>query len=415
MPLREWRRLLDGTGVTLLGGLEVVETPLAGLSFRFGMPSLGGEVCLGEAVMENEHRTRRSIAMERTTTLPVLLATALAAAFVIGPDPAAARADWPLWDGKESVADYASRAGIKDVEARLDLGGGVTMKLTLIPAGKFMMGAGGAENDPQLEVIISKPFSMGVYEVTREQWEQVMGRKDPASTPRSPDQFGLSREQFGQIFGKDVAEGAQVRGHLSKEQIKEILESDPGCLEYFNCKTHPADQINWDEATDFCDKLSAKTGRKVSLPTEAQWEYACRAGTDTRFYFGDDDTQMRKYANYNESKGDMKGWPKSDKDTTDGFIGPAPVGSFLPNNWGLYDMHGNVWEWVHDWHGGYKKSGQLDPTGPDVPIKGHEWHVIKGGGYRSVSFFHVWAGGNGGHGPYSHGPGQGFRVIVALE
>jgi sulfatase modifying factor 1 len=340
----------------------------------------------------------------------------------------------PLWDGKESVADYAKRAGIKDVGMNLDLGGGVTMKLTLIPAGKFMMGArppkfemiegvrtmvregaGGAENDPQLEVIISKPFYMGVYEVTREQWEQVMGRKYPASTPLSPDQFGLSREQFGQIFGKDVAESMPVRGQLSPEQIKKIVETNPGCLEYFNCKTHPADRINWDEAAEFCKKLSAQTGRTVSLPAQAQWEYACRAGTDTRFYFGDDDKEMRKYANYNESKGDMKGWPNSDKETTDGFIGPAPVGSFRPNNWGLYDMHGNVWEWCHDWAWGYKKSGRLDPTGPDLPIKGAPFHVIIGGGYRSVSGFHVWAGSNGGHGPYPHFPNFGFRVVVAMK
>ena len=233
--------------------------------------------------------------------------------------------------------------------------------------------------------------------------------------PLSPDQLGLSREQFGQIFGKDVAESAPVRGHLSQEQTKKIIERDPGCLEYFNCKTHPADRIDWDEAVEFCKKLSAQTGRTVSLPTQAQWEYGCRAGTDTRFYFGDDDTEMRKYANYNDSKDDIKGWPKVDKETTDGFIGPAPVGSFLPNNWGLYDMHGNVWEWCHDWAWGYKKSGRLDPTGPEVPIKGAPFHVNIGGGYRSVSFFHGWAGSNGGHGPYPHYPSYGFRVVVALK
>ena len=108
------------------------------------------------------------------------------------------------WDGKESVADYAKRVGIKDVQTELDLGGGVSLKLTLIPAGTFMMGArppeiaviegvrtlvregaGGSDSNPQLEVTISKPFYMGVYEVTREQWEQVMGRKYPASAPPS--------------------------------------------------------------------------------------------------------------------------------------------------------------------------------------------------------------------------------------
>jgi formylglycine-generating enzyme required for sulfatase activity len=337
----------------------------------------------------------------------------------------------PLWDGKESVADYAKRVGIKDVQTELDLGGGVSMKLTLVPTGKFMMGArppkfemiegvrtmvregaGGAENDPQLEVIISKPFYMGVYEVTREQWEQVMGRKYPASAPLSPVQLGLTQKQYEQFVGSPVS-GGQSREHLSQELLKKIIAADPGYLEYFNCKTHPAERINWEEAAEFCQKVSAKTGRTVSLPTQAQWEYACRAGTDTRFYFGDDDTEMRKYANFNvEGKA---GWPKADKETTDGFIGPAPVGSFLPNKWGLYDMHGNVAEWCRDWHGGYKKSGRLDPVGPELPITGHNWHVGLGGGYLSESLFHVWAGSNGGHGPYPHSPSSGFRVVVALK
>ncbi|GDY22486.1 hypothetical protein LBMAG56_38330 [Verrucomicrobiota bacterium] len=368
--------------------------------------------------------------IKRAARLSVLLATALAAGSVIAAEPAA-RTDWPLWDGKESVADYARRAGIKDVETSLDLGGGVTMKLTLIPAGKFMMGArppefavvggvrvlvrkgaGGSENDPQLEVIISKPFYMGVYEVTREQWEQVMGRKYPANAPLYPVQLGLTQKQFEQFVGRPVS-GEQSRGHLSQELFKKIIAADPGYLEYFNRKTHPAERIGWDEAAEFCQKVSATTGRTVSLPTQAQWEYACRAGTDTRFYFGDDDTEMRKYANYNvEGKA---GWPKADKETTDGFIGPAPVGSFLPNNWGLYDMHGNVWEWCRDWHGGYKKSGRLDPVGPELPITGHNWHVSLGGGYVSESLFHVWAGSNGGHGPFPNSPSQGFRVVVALK
>ncbi len=362
--------------------------------------------------------------MKRLMSLAVLLAGA--SAVVAGAAPA--RAEWPLWDGKESVADYAKRAGIKDVETTLDLGSGVSMKLTLIPAGKFMMGprppeiavvegirtvvregAGGSENDPQLDVIISKPFSMGVYEVTREQWEQVMGRNYPSISPLWPVQLGLTQAQFEQVVGRPVS-AEQHRGHLSPELLRKISETNPGCLEYFNCKTHPAERIEWEEAVEFCKKLSAQTGRKVSLPTEAQWEYACRAGTDTRFSFGDDDTQMRKHANYNvHGKG---GWPTADKDTTDGFIGPAPVGSFLPNKWGLYDMHGNAWEWVHDWHGGYKKSGQLDPAGPERPIKGHEWHVLKGGGYAAETSFHAWAGSNGGHGPYVHGPSFGFRVVV---
>ena len=398
--------------------------------------------------------------MKKITSLSVLSATVMAAVFAFAAEPGGGVPDGAdvllgdiakaekaeaeaatlavakryRWDCKESVADYAKRVGIKDVQTSLDLGGGISLKLTLIPAGTFMMGArppevaviegvrtvvregaGGSEHDPQLEVTLSQPFYMGVYEVTREQWEQVMGRNFPASVPLKATQLGLSRKQLAQIFGREVAESISTTTHLSPAQIKKIFETDPGVLEYFNCKTHPAHRIDWEEAVAFCKKVSAKAGMKVSLPTEAQWEYACRAGTDTRYYFGDDDTEMRKYANYNEGKPELDGWPDSDKETTDGFIGPAPVGSFQPNKWGLYDMHGNVWEWCSDWAWGYKTSGTLDPAGPDAPIKGQNWHISIGGGYGSRSNFHGWAGSNSGHGGGSHAPGSGFRVVAVLK
>ena len=398
--------------------------------------------------------------MKKITSLSVLSATVMAAVFAFAAEPGGGVPDGAdvllgdiakaekaeaeaatlavakryRWDCKESVADYAKRVGIKDVQTELDLGGGVSLKLTLIPAGTFMMGARPPEfamiegvrtvvregagdwyGEPQLEVTLSKPFYMGVYEVTREQWEQVMGKNFPASVPLKTTQLGLSRKQLEQIFGRDVAQSFGPGTFLSPEQIKKIFETDPGVLEYFNCKTLPATRIQWEEAVEFCKRVSAKTGMKVSLPTQAQWEFACRAGTDTQYSFGDDDTEMRKYANYNEAKPELEGWPDNDKETTDGFIGPAPVGSFLPNKWGLYDMHGNVWEACHDWAWGYKKSGKLDPTGPDLPVKGQNWHVGIGGGYGSKKNFQGWAGNNTGHGGGSHMPGSGFRVVVALK
>ena len=205
---------------------------------------------------------------EKAAAAAAAKAAALAAA-------KAAAARW-RWDGKESVADYAKRVGIKDVQTSLDLGGGISLKLTLIPAGTFMMGArppevaviegvrtvvregaGGSEHDPQLEVTLSQPFYMGVYEVTREQWEQVMGRNFPASVPLKATQLGLSRKQLAQIFGREVAESISTTTHLSPAQIKKIFETDPGVLEYFNCKTHPAHRIDWEEAVAFCKKVSA--------------------------------------------------------------------------------------------------------------------------------------------------------------
>jgi len=223
---------------------------------------------------------------------------------------------YPLWDGKETVAQYAARAGIKDVETALDLGDGVSMRLTLIPAGKFMMGSPQDEKDrqsdegPQHEVTITRPFYMGVFEVTQEQYEKITG-KHP-----SPLQ------------------GA----------------------------TRPAERVSWDDALEFCRMLSSRTGMTVSLPTEAQWEYACRAGTKTRFSFGDNDADVGDYAWYFENGG----------------LKTHPVGEKKPNAFGLYDMHGNVWEWCSDWYEGSYQANQ-DPMGPDTG----RFRVLRGGSFIS--------------------------------
>jgi formylglycine-generating enzyme required for sulfatase activity len=179
----------------------------------------------------------------------------------------------------------------------LDLGKGVTMKLVLIRPGTFMMGSldseqGHAPNEgPQHEVTISKPFYMGVTEVTQAQYEAVMG-------------------------------------------------ANPG---YFKGPTNPVENVSWDDADEFCRKLSGKTGKAFRLPTEAEWEYACRAGSKTRFSFGDSDGVLGDYA-----------W----------FGGKTkPVGQKKPNAWGLYDMHGNVSEWCADRYGPYSSEASVDPRG----------------------------------------------------
>lgn len=203
----------------------------------------------------------------------------------------------------------------KPGELLLDLGGGVSMKLALIPAGKFMMGSPETEKDrrmaegPQREVRISKPFYMGVYEVTREQYERLMGK--------NPSKFKGPR--------------------------------------------NPVEQVSWDDAVEFCNKLSQKTGREVSLPTEAQWEYACRAGSKTRFGFGDNDAELGDYGWFTENSGDKT----------------HQVGGKKPNALGLYDMHGNVAEWCSDWYGPYGRANDTDPAGP---TSGRS-HVLRGGSW----------------------------------
>ena len=180
------------------------------------------------------------------------------------------------------------------------IGKGVTIEMVKICGGNFIMGSPHTEversnyEEPQHPVTINS-FFMGKYQVTQEQWEAVMG-------------------------------------------------NNPS---YFKGAKRPVEQISWDDAVKFCQLLSQKTGKNYRLPSEAEWEYACRAGTTTPFYFGETITPDLVNYNGNYAYGDA---PKGiwRKETTN-------VGSFPPNAFGLYDMHGNVWEWCTDpWHDNYK-------------------------------------------------------------
>ena len=130
-------------------------------------------------------------------------------------------------------------------------------------------------------------------------------------------------------------------------------------LSYFKGVKLPVNQISWNDAKEFIKKLNAKMDGGYRLPTEAEWEYACRAGTTTEYSFGDYITP--KNANYDESN-----------------IGkPVAVGNYKPNDFGLYDMHGNVWEWCEDWYGGYPGWPVEDPKGPSVG----QYRVLRGGSF----------------------------------
>jgi len=312
--------------------------------------------------------------------LLVLLTTT----FVIAFEPATTRADWPLWDGKESVADYAKRAGIKDVQQELDLGSGVSLKLTLIPAGKFVMGAvierreGGAYwQTPYREVTISKPYYMGVFEVTQQQFEQIMG--SDAKRDR----------RYDEANARDKEKPRWLKG-----------------------KTYPEALLTWNEAAEFCVKLSARSDRHVWLPTEAQWEYACRAGSPTRFPWGENPTDVHQYENFTRI---FQGETLETAKDAGGFRTTAPVGSFKPNNFGLYDMLGNVPEWCHDWFtSNYIGAPTLDPTGPGVsppvPLAG-PCHVWRGKGFSDV-----WDWSHIINRPQHYAtPFCGFRVVVAVK
>jgi formylglycine-generating enzyme required for sulfatase activity len=213
------------------------------------------------------------------------------------------------------------------------------MKFIELPAGTFLMGspprkAGDpADHRPdgdeqQHEVEITRPFFLGIHEVTQEQFARVMGENPSVFTSAA------------KIGGPD----------------------------------HPVENVSWAKAVEFCEKLSAlpeekKARRRYRLPTEAEWEYACRAGkNETPFSTGND--LHLSDANILRPKERLAD-PESHAEPT------KPVGSYPPNAWGLYDMHGNVWEWCSDWYDPdyYRTSPQKDPTGPATGEK----HVARGG------------------------------------
>jgi formylglycine-generating enzyme required for sulfatase activity len=216
-----------------------------------------------------------------------------------------------------------------------DLGNGTTLEMVHIPAGTFWMGSPENEKDriknegPQHKVQVPE-FWMGKYPVTQRQWYTV--------------------------------------SLLSK--VNREMKPHPS---NFKGDRLPVEQVSWEDAVEFCDRLSQMSGTDYRLPSEAEWEYACRADTTTRYYFGDDITGKQVNCDF---KGD--GWFGTYRERT------TPVGEFAANKFGLYDMHGNVLEWCQDvWHENYK----------GAPADGSAW--LEGGN----SSQRVWRGGSWYHYP----------------
>jgi formylglycine-generating enzyme required for sulfatase activity len=229
----------------------------------------------------------------------------------------------------------------------------IGMKLVLIPKGRFTMGSppgekGSEEDERQHEVTISRDYHLGAHEVTQSQYRKVMG-KNPS---------------FFQ--GDQLAERHPETGRV----VKEVDGSN-----------HPVEKVSWEDAVEFCRKLSElpeekAAGRVYRLPTEAEWEYACRAGSQTAYSFGDSSRNLRNYAWFGDNSGSkeldtdslwarLKDNPKLYVDTLlKAGCATHRVGQKKPNAWGLYDMHGNVWEWCGDWYGDYPRGSATDPKGP---------------------------------------------------
>lgn len=238
-----------------------------------------------------------------------------------------------------------------------EISNSIGMKMVFIPKGTFMKGAptseeGRKDDEVQHEVTITRDFYLGAYEVTQSQYKRIMGS--------NPSRF-------------------------------------QGVVCDFN-EELPVDSVRWEDAVDFCNKLNQTEphhlfGRVYRLPTEAEWEYACRAGTESTYSFGTDKALLSEYAWYKENSADRI----------------HTVGLKEPNPWGLYDMYGNVWEWCFDYGGAYVNTAVRDPAGPAYG----DTHVLRGGSFRNYWQAIRSAGIRGNDGRIGR-DSCGFRVVLGF-
>jgi formylglycine-generating enzyme required for sulfatase activity len=188
----------------------------------------------------------------------------------------------------------------------------IDMKFAWIPPGGFLMGSNANDGEkPVHRVTISQGFYMGIHPVTQAQWRAVMGY-NPSN---------------------------------------------------FQADDRPVETVSWDDCQEFCDKMRELTGKPIRLPTEAEWEYACRAGTTTEYYSGNGEEALKKV-----------GWYSGNSNSQ-----THPVGKLPQNKWGLFDMHGNVWEWCQDLYAAYAPDNQKDP----VNLQNGDARVVRGGSWSS--------------------------------
>ena len=345
---------------------------------------------------------------------------------------------YSLWDGHESVADYAKRVNLPPTKT-LDLGNGVKMEFVLIPAGKFLMGTpepapvdeegfhkkivtGQALLAASAVALLAMLTVVAIRAVRNKRRPQLsLGRLLLVTVAAGGCVLsGLHWRHSVQTLEKAHAEyaGAQARYNaaaseekpahpvtlmqpfymgkfsVTQEQYQAVTGRNPSA---FKGKDNPVEKVSWDDAQAFCKKLmTEQTNQAVRLPTEAEWEYSCRAGTTTTFHSGDTEADLARVAWY---------YSANCNNTT------HPVGQKESNIFGLYDMHGNVLQWCQDWYGEdyYRKSEAENPQGPAQGAA----RVVRGGSWfydpqicRSAH--------RGSRTLVSRGPCDGFRVVVAV-
>jgi formylglycine-generating enzyme required for sulfatase activity/serine/threonine protein kinase len=256
---------------------------------------------------------------------------------------------------------------------------------------------------PKHRVELTKPVYMGVHEVTVGQFKKFIEASG----------YKTTAERDGRGYGWRYGEWVQD---------VQFNWRNPG---FAQPDAYPVNNVSWDDAVEFCKWLSEKEQAEYRLPTEAEWEYACRATSTTQFYSGDGhaaledrdvaniaDRELGVYSIMERQKHRgylLTPWAGGDSDN---YVFPAPVGSFRPNGFGLHDMHGNVWEWCSDWYDPeyYRVSPRVDPQGPATG----EYHVFRGGGWDNHPIFCRSADRYSSHSPTLRTDWAGFRVVKVI-
>jgi len=280
----------------------------------------------------------------------------------------------------EETADPKANKEVVSPRIRNSFG----MEFVYIPPGTFMMGSsispsevekryGGKakwykDEHPQHRVTLTSGFYIQMTEVTVGQWRAFI----------QDTNYKTEAETGG---------GAWVWTGKKWEKKSGYYWDNPG---FSQAEDHPVTCVSWNDVQKFIQWLNQKEGETYRLPTEAEWEYACRAGSTTPFYFGSDKGRLGEYAWY---------WNNSGKKT-------HAIAQKKPNAWGLHDMHGNVWEWCHDWYGDYPSGFVTDPKGPS----GGSLRVIRGGSWYGIPRF-VRSANRGRNDPGNRCSLLGFRLL----
>lgn len=339
-----------------------------------------------------------------------LCIVAIIALYSIGNTHAAEQPALLVAPFEESIAVQRRAEWSRSLATPETLTDGIGMTFILVPPGEFTMGSPENEyrrfGDESLhQVAIMKPFYLSRFETTRGQFARFVRETGFLTEAEKGVEFTASNIKYGTgAFAFDSAKGRVFGPDYSWKNVG-----------FEQTDEHPVLNVSWNDAQEYCRWLAAKEAANYRLPTEAEWEYACRAGTTTQYYIGDDIANLTQVANLADASA-KKVYPSDWKweliyESSDGYAFTAPVGKFRPNAFGIFDMHGNALEWCHDWYQAdyLKLSSAVDPRGPSTG----SYRAYRGGGWNSGTAWVRSADRSWGP-PAKRWHALGFRVVRSI-